>query len=92
MLRVVSVVLATSLICGLFLLPEVTIHFFWGIAIPLLPATFLVSPAIWRSVCPLATFNKSGNQLNPRQSLSRDAISKASAISVLLLFVLVEQY
>lgn len=89
MLLMISIVLTVSLMCGLLFLPDITLHFFWGVVVPLLPATFLVSTSIWRSVCPLAAFNKTGNRFNPTYSLSRSTVSRASAISILLFFLLV---
>lgn len=35
-----------------------SIEVFWNVVVPLLPAVFLISPMIWRNVCPLATINR----------------------------------
>ena len=34
------------------------LRLFWGLAIPLLPALFVVAPGLWRQVCPMALMNQ----------------------------------
>jgi hypothetical protein len=36
----------------------------WYVIIPLLPATFFITTAFWRGICPLATLNEWGNRLD----------------------------
>jgi len=46
-------------LAGLLLVaPDPTLAWLWNLVIPLLPATFLVTPSLWRNVCPLATLNE----------------------------------
>ena len=52
---------------GAFTIPSFTLRVVWGIAVPLLPVTFLLSPELWRGVCPLATLNVLGNRLHRAQ-------------------------
>ncbi|WP_405496630.1 hypothetical protein [Nocardia sp. NBC_00511] len=42
----------------LFARPETGLTLLFGIAIPLLPLTFLIAPGLWRNVCPLASANQ----------------------------------
>jgi hypothetical protein len=37
--------------------PEPSLALLWGLIIPVLPLSFLISPMLWRAVCPLATLN-----------------------------------
>lgn len=45
------------LIVALFVRPALALHVLWDMAVPLLPAVFLINPLLWRNVCPLATLN-----------------------------------
>lgn len=38
--------------------PESVLRWTWNVIVPLLPASFLLTPALWRNVCPLATLNE----------------------------------
>lgn len=87
--QLLGILILLSLIAGLFLIPERTLHIFWGLVVPILPITFLFSPLLWRSACPLATANRAGNRFYPKRALPSSNASKTSAISISLLFVLV---
>ncbi len=52
-----GVVATLALVGGLVVWPTLTLHLLWNIAIPVLPAVFVMNPMIWRNVCPLATLN-----------------------------------
>lgn len=52
-----GVVATVVLVAGLVVWPTPTLYLLWNIAIPVLPAVFVVNPLIWRNVCPLATLN-----------------------------------
>ena len=56
------------LILWLAILPSGALTLLWYAIIPILPATFFLSPRIWRSVCPLATLNELGNRLGRPRS------------------------
>jgi hypothetical protein len=51
------------LLAWLVLAPATALTALWYVAIPALPATFLVSTALWRGICPLGTLNEVGNRL-----------------------------
>ena len=85
----ISVVSTFCLVLGLFYFPDSTLHVFWGLVIPLLPVTFLISPSFWRSVCPLAVTNKAGNRFNPKYQMPAANVSRSSALSISIFFLLV---
>lgn len=84
-----GIVLTLALLCGLVLTPEAALTALWSIAIPLLPATFLISPMVWRNVCPLTTLNMLPGQAGRRRVLPAASVPNASMVGVLLLAVLV---
>ena len=61
----------------------------WNVLIPILPASFLIAPALWRGICPLATLNMMSNRLVGRRRLSSKLIPTATIIGIVLLFILV---
>ncbi len=50
--------------------PEPALTALWYVVIPVLPATFFLSPALWRGICPLATLNELGNRIGTQRPLS----------------------
>ncbi len=44
-----------SIFFSLIFIPEIGIHAFWNVLIPVAPALFVVSVGLWRNVCPLAS-------------------------------------
>ena len=54
----VGLLLTAALLTGLLTRPQPSLHVLWDMVIPLLPATFLLSPMLWRNVCLLATLNQ----------------------------------
>ena len=38
--------------------PKAGLWLMWGLAVPLLPALFLIAPGLWRNVCPIAALNQ----------------------------------
>ncbi|HLG05037.1 MAG TPA: hypothetical protein VI383_02725 [Gemmatimonadales bacterium] len=50
-----GLLLTVILLAGLLTRPDLTLNVLWNAVVPVLPAVFLVSTAIWRNVCPLAT-------------------------------------
>ena len=68
--QAVGLLLLAGLMVGLVARPEPTLHVLWSVVIPLLPASFLVSPALWRGICPLATLNTLSNGLIERRALT----------------------
>jgi len=54
------------LLVGLFQWPEPTLEILWNVVIPLVPASLLLTPLLWRNTCPLSTLNLYGNKLADR--------------------------
>ncbi len=85
----VGVIVTVILIVGFIVLPEVALPTLWNVLIPILPASFLVAPSLWRSVCPLATLNLLPNRWMGRRALPRRAIRAVNTVGIVLLVVLV---
>lgn len=84
-----AMLLATlAFLVAVWLSPEPSLSLFWGVVVPLLPFTFLVSPLLWRGVCPLATLNMLANRPGGRR-LPAQLSRWAGAPAMLALFVLV---
>jgi hypothetical protein len=80
------------LLVGLFTTQELALNVLWNGAVPLLPAVFLISPPLWRNVCPLATLNMVGNGNNSRNGLAwREPaqLERWGGVGILLLLILV---
>jgi hypothetical protein len=87
--RMAGLAVTGGLIVALFMAPTSTLNVFWNVVIPLLPASFLISPIIWRGVCPLATLNSMSNGWVARRTLRGKWLSVAGGVGVVLLAVLV---
>lgn len=80
--------LTAVLLAGLWLAPARFLALFWGVVIPLLPLSFLVSPQLWRAVCPLATLNMLDQRTGRRRrSMAISRWSEAPAIIALVVLV-----
>ncbi len=84
-----GIVATVALIVGLFWSPDVTLRILWNVLIPALPATFLLSPALWRGVCPLATLNQWANGLLGRRALAARFLPHVGLVGLVLLIALV---
>lgn len=84
-----GVVITLALLAGLVLQPEVSLDILWNILIPLVPASLLIMPALWRNVCPLATLNLASNRAAGSRTLGNGWLPPAGLVGVLLLVVLV---
>jgi hypothetical protein len=87
--QVAGVVATAVLMIGLVWRPQLALHVLWDMTIPLLPATFAVSPMLWRNVCPLATIGSvTGSRVGTR-TLPAEASRIASIAGLALLALLV---
>ena len=57
-LRAASVAATAGLAALLLLRPQAGLFLLWHVAVPLLPAVFLLAPGLWRNLCPLAAANQ----------------------------------
>ncbi len=82
-----AVVALLGLTASVFLWPSTALPLFWNVVLPLVPAVLLISPGVWRGVCPLATVSL----LAPKPSADRIAVHPdrwlGSAGIVLLLLI-----
>ena len=88
-LQWVGIIATTVLIAGLVIEPEPSLSILWFVLVPILPATFLISPAIWRGSCPLASLNMLFAGSVSRRTLKGPLLRYAGAIGIILLVVMV---
>jgi hypothetical protein len=84
-----ALVATLLLIAGLLTFPEPTLAVLWYLLIPLVPASLLVSPAIWRNICPLATLNLLSNRVAGSRVLTTSLLPAATIGGIVLLVALV---
>jgi hypothetical protein len=78
-----------ALLVALVAWPGVALRVLWDLLIPVLPASFLIAPQLWRGVCPLGTLNQwTGGSLGRRQ-LNGRLLTAANAVGILLLVLMV---
>ncbi len=86
--QAVGVAATAVLVAGLFVKPDLSLFVLWNVLIPLVPISLMVSPLIWRNVCPLATLNMAFNRQSARK-LTNGLAAKAGVASIALLAILV---
>lgn len=87
--QVSGVVLTAVLLWALVWAPQPTLTILWNAVIPILPAAFLVSPALWRNVCPLATLNLLTARFGFQHKLEPVAQRRFGMVGIVLLLVMV---
>jgi len=87
--QIVGVAATLAVVAGLVLAPNPTLTALWNVIVPLVPASLLLSPALWRNACPLATLNTAANGLVGRRVLPARAVPRVGLIGIALLIVLV---
>ncbi len=87
-IRFFGVVTVLVLIALLLIAPDPTLGWTWNLVVPLLPATFLISPAIWRNVCPLATLNELPDRWGIGQRLPGGPVASGAIAIGLLAFLI----
>lgn len=85
----VGVVATAVLLAGLFVRPELALDILWNVLIPLVPASLLISPAVWRNVCPLATLNTLSNGILGKRPLVAQLIPRVGMVGIVLLVLMV---
>jgi hypothetical protein len=78
-----------ALIPLLVVAPGTGLRVLWDVAIPILPAVFLIQPALWRNLCPLATINTIGNRWSMGLVVKGRVLSVATWTGIVLLAVMV---
>lgn len=84
-----GLVLTLLLIWGLFHVPETALSLLWDVAIPVLPAVFLINPKLWRNVCPLGTLNMLSQGRLRGGSLPEGLLPGAGMVGIVLLLIMV---
>ena len=84
-----GVVITLVLLAGLVVRPQTSLDILWNVLIPLVPASLLVTPLLWRNVCPLATLNLVSKRFGAARKLPDGWLLPAGAVGILLLVVLV---
>ena len=85
----VGVMLTVVLVLGLVTHPGPTTNVLWNAIIPVLPAVFLLSPALWRNVCPLSTLATLSPLRYRTRTIDAPMVRATLVVGVILLFVLV---
>ena len=91
-LQRLGLVATGGLLLGLVIRPELTLRLLWDVAIPLVPASLLLSPLVWRNVCPLATVNMAGNRFGARRRASPAWTTRANVVGIVLFAALVSTF
>lgn len=84
-----GVLLTLALLVGLVRWPRPSLNLLWGLVIPLVPASLLVAPQLWRNVCPLATLNMASNGWLAKRRPPPRLLALGSSIGVALFFLMV---
>lgn len=87
--QVAALVATLALLAGLELRPALSLRVLWAGIIPLLPASWLLHPGLWRNICPLATLNMATAAAGRGRRLGRSTVGRANAVGILLLLLLV---
>src|SRR5262245_36331186 len=87
--QALGLLLTVALLLGLVTRPELTLKILWNAVVPVLPAVFLVNPAIWRNTCPLATLTMLPGRRSAGRSIGESTVRTATIAGIVLLLVLV---
>ncbi|MCH7562594.1 MAG: hypothetical protein IH968_02110 [Gemmatimonadetes bacterium] len=85
----VGIALTGALLTGLVMAPELSLDILWNAVIPVLPAVFMISPALWRNVCPLATLNTLSGRARGKVKTDGALATAAQVVGIGLFFVMV---
>lgn len=87
--QLAGLAITVALIAGLSLGSQTALTVLWNLLIPLVPASLLISPAIWRNVCPLATLNMLTNREAGQRELTPKLARYSGIVGIFLLAILV---
>jgi hypothetical protein len=75
----------------LIFFPEIGIHMFWNVLIPVAPLLLVVGTGIWRNVCPMASTALFPRHMgfSKKKKLNITQTGKLNLISIVLLFLIV---
>lgn len=80
-----------AILLSLVFFPDLGIHLFWNILIPVAPALIVVAIGLWRNICPMATNSLfiRHQGLSKRKKLSMSQSAKLNFVAVVALFLIV---
>jgi len=84
-------VAGAGLLVTLMVVPDIGIHAFWNVLIPIAPALFVFAPGLWRNICPLgstALFPRHVG-LSRRGRLSKEQVGLLRLVAVVVLLLIV---
>lgn len=87
--QTIVLLITLALIARLWWAPDDALALLWELLIPVLPASFLLSPMLWRNICPLATLNRLPGRLSKGLVPSVRFEVLGGTIAIVLLAVLV---
>lgn len=90
-LRYLCVVLALGVVALLILQPQQGLTLFWMVTVPILPAVFVLTPGVWRNVCPMAALNQAPRLLGFTRGLTHTPLIReySYVVGIGLFFLLV---
>lgn len=79
------------ILINLIFFPDIGIHMFWNILIPVAPALVVVAIGVWRNVCPMASNSLLARHMgySKKIKLSLDQSGKLNLIAVIALYLIV---
>jgi hypothetical protein len=80
---------AVALLASATRWPAAMLPVVWNVIVPVLPASFMVTPHLWRAICPLATAGLLTNGLVARRALSSDGSRRSAVVGLVLLATLI---
>lgn len=87
--QILALLATGSLLVVLVGWPTTGLKILWDVAIPVLPAVFLIQPGIWRNICPIATLSMLPNRRAGGRLLRNGNIASAGMIGIALLAIMV---
>ena len=87
--QILALAATVALIALLVVTPSTGLRLLWDVAIPVLPAVFLIQPTLWRNICPLASINMLANRWSMGLVVKGRTLSAVTWIGVVLLAVMV---
>jgi len=87
--QVCSVTAAIIVTILLIVRPQIGLYVTWDLLIPLVPATLLIAPRLWRNLCPVAVVNQLPQRFGLRNRKLPSLSAGVATTIALLLFLLI---
>jgi len=91
MIQLLIWIIGAGILYNLIVFPDLGIHLFWNILIPVAPALLVISVGVWRNICPLATTALLPNHLgiSKRKKITAKQSGILNLVAVMALFIIV---